>query len=91
VRLRYTKRALAQIDEALSYIRDRSPLGAHSVRSRLLAIISLVQQHPRAGTVTNRPGVYRLWIHPYPYSIDYRVTDQEIIVQRFRHTARRPA
>ena len=49
-----------------------------------------LQDHPYAGRPTTRPGVRRLVTHPYPYLIDYRVTDTEIIVQRFRHAARRP-
>jgi hypothetical protein len=27
---------------------------------------------------------------PYPYLIDYRVGENEIVVLRFRHSARRP-
>nr|WP_244542053.1 hypothetical protein [Afipia sp. GAS231] len=27
---------------------------------------------------------------PYPYLIFYRVTDREVIIQRMRHTSRRP-
>ena len=90
MKLRYTGRSLAQIDKALGYVRDRSPQGADNVRARLLAILGAVQQQPRAGTPTNRPNVFRVWVRPYPYVVDYRVTDKEIIVQRFRHTARRP-
>ena len=90
MRLRYTDRSLAQIDRALGYVRYRSPQGATNVRRRLLAMLSMIQQQPRAGTPTNRPDVFRLWLHPYPYIIDYRVVEDEIIVQRFRHAARRP-
>jgi len=36
------------------------------------------------------PGVRRLFLTPYPYLIDYFVGDDEIVVQRFRHAARKP-
>jgi plasmid stabilization system protein ParE len=56
----------------------------------LQIVLMLLRDHPQAGRPTGRRGVRRLATHPYPYLIDYRVTDTEIIVQRFRHAARRP-
>jgi plasmid stabilization system protein ParE len=50
----------------------------------------MLQEQPLLGRSTSRPGVRRLFVHPYPYLVDYRVTATEIIVMRFRHTARRP-
>jgi plasmid stabilization system protein ParE len=37
------------------------------------------------------PGVRRIFLTPYPYLIDYFVDDDEIVVLRFRHTARNPS
>jgi plasmid stabilization system protein ParE len=50
----------------------------------------LLQNHPQAGRPTTHPGKRRIAANPYPYLIDYRVTDTEIIILRFRHAARRP-
>jgi len=86
----YTRRALAQIDEALSYIEARSPQGASHVRDRILALVSLIEERPYAGRATSRSGVRRLPANPYPYLIDYRVGATEIVILRFRHAARRP-
>ncbi|WP_312011458.1 MULTISPECIES: type II toxin-antitoxin system RelE/ParE family toxin [unclassified Bradyrhizobium] len=88
--VRYTQRALVQIDRALSYVEARSPQGAIHIRDRILDLVTLLQEQPRAGRATSRPGVRRLPATPYPYLIDYRVTPTEIIVMRFRHAARRP-
>ncbi len=90
VNVRYTKRALAQIDKALTYIETRSPQGAGHVRDRIVALIALLQDHPYAGRPTTRAYVRRLPVNPYPYLIDYRVTATEIVIMRFRHAARRP-
>ncbi|WP_074128094.1 type II toxin-antitoxin system RelE/ParE family toxin [Bradyrhizobium sp. NAS96.2] len=90
VNVRYTRRALVQIDQALSYVEARSPQGAVHVRDRILTLVTLLQEQPRAGRTTSRPGVRRLSVTPYPYLIDYRVTPTEIIIMRFRHAARRP-
>jgi plasmid stabilization system protein ParE len=90
VNVRYTRRALLQIDNALTYIESRSPQGAGHVRDRILALISLLERHPHVGRQTSRASVRRLPVNPYPYLIDYRVTATEIVIMRFRHAARRP-
>jgi plasmid stabilization system protein ParE len=90
VNVRYTRRALAQIDNALTYIESRSPQGAAHVRDRIVALIALLQDHPYVGRQTSRANVRRLSVNPYLYLIDYRVTATEIVVMRFRHAARRP-
>ena len=90
MKLRYTKRAAAQIAAALDYVAAQSPQCAERIRDRLEVVLLFLQDHPQAGRPTTRPGVRRLVTRPYPYLIDYRVTESEIIVQRFRHTARRP-
>jgi toxin ParE1/3/4 len=90
VKIRYTRRALAQIDQVLTYVEARSPQGAVQVRDRIMALVTLLQEHPYAGRATSRPNVRRLLANPYPYLIDYRVTATEIVIMRFRHTARKP-
>jgi plasmid stabilization system protein ParE len=90
VNVRYTKRALAQIDEVLTYIEARSPQGAGHIGDRIAALVVLLQDHPYAGRQTTRAYVRRLPVNPYPYLIDYRVTATEIVIMRFRHAARRP-
>ena len=91
VNVRYTRRALAQIDRALTYVQERSSQGAAQIRDRLLALVALLQEYPYAGRMTSRPNVRRLLAHPYPHLIDYRVTSTETIIMRFRHAARRPS
>jgi toxin ParE1/3/4 len=89
VNIRYSRRALGQIDKALTYIEARSPQGAADVRDRVAALMKLLQEQPFAGHATTHPNVRRLFVHPYPYLIDYRVTATDIVIMRFRHTARR--
>ena len=91
MKLRYQRRALQQIDKALGYIAARSPEGATKVEARLTAIAALIQQQSLVGRKTSVPGVRRIVLTPYPYLIDYYVGDDEVVIQRFRHTARKPA
>jgi toxin ParE1/3/4 len=90
VNVRYTRRALTQIDKTLAYVGARSPQGAVHLRGRIIALVTLLQEQPYAGRMTTRPNVRRMSTNPYPYLIDYRVTAHEIIIMRFRHAARRP-
>jgi len=90
VRLRVTRRAATQIENVLDYIEADSPQGANHVRERIQALFNLLTHHPHAGQATDLPGVRRLTLSPYPYLIFYRVTDREVIIQRMRHTSRRP-
>ncbi len=90
MKLRYTKTALHQINEALSYIEARSPQGASRVARRTEAVLAILVDQPLAGQATNRQGVRRVVLTPYPYLIFYRVTETEIVVLRFFHAARKP-
>jgi toxin ParE1/3/4 len=90
VKLRYQRRALQQIDKALGYIAARSPDSAAKVEARLTAIAALLQEQSLVGRKTSVPGVRRIVLTPYPYLIDYYVGDDEIVIQRFRHMARKP-
>lgn len=86
----FQKRALQQIDRALGYIAARSPRGAANVEARLNAIVNLLQMQGLVGRKTSISGVRRVHLTPYPYLIDYYVGDNEIVIQRFRHSARKP-
>jgi len=90
VKLRVTRRAATQIEKALDYIEADSPQGANHVRERIRTLFHLLTQYPYAGQATDLPGVRRLTLSPYPYLIFYRVTEDEVIVQRMRHTSRQP-
>jgi toxin ParE1/3/4 len=90
VNVRYTRRALAQIDKALTYVEERSPQGASHIRDRVATLVKLLQEHPYTGRATTRPNVRRVFARPYPYLMDYRVVGGEIVILRFRHTSRRP-
>jgi plasmid stabilization system protein ParE len=90
LRLRYTRTALRQIEDALSYTAVRSPQGAAGMRERILAAAALVQDHPRAAQANSRPNTRRVALTPYPYVLFYRIAADEVVITRLRHAARRP-
>lgn len=90
MKLRYQKRALQQIDKALAYVAAHSPEGAANVEARLRAITTLLRVQSHVGRRTRIPGVRRVFLTPYSSLVDYFVGDDEIVIQRFRHTSRQP-
>jgi toxin ParE1/3/4 len=91
VKLRFTKRAIQQIEEIIYAIAQESPQGARRVRERMQTITTLLIKHPHIGQPTDFAGVRRMLVSPYPYLIFYRVTEDAVIVQRVRHAARDPS
>jgi toxin ParE1/3/4 len=91
VKLRYTLRGAAELDQVLGYIEAQSPQGARHVQTRIKVIIELLLQYPRAGRLTSKAGLRRMVVSPYPFLIFYRATRDEIIIHGVRHTARRPS
>jgi toxin ParE1/3/4 len=91
VRLRYTLRGAAELDEVLAYIEAQSPQGARRVQTRIRAIINLLLRHPHAGQLSNKGRLRRIIASPYPYLIFYRATEDEIVIHGVRHGARRPS
>lgn len=91
MKLRFTKRAVRQIEEIIDGIAQESPLGARRVRERMQNITTLLIEHPYIGHQTDVAGIRRMLVSPYPYFVFYRVTEDAVIVQRVRHAACDPS
>ncbi|MGJ0395028.1 MAG: type II toxin-antitoxin system RelE/ParE family toxin [Methylocystis sp.] len=89
MKLRYTQRAAAELEEVFAFIDERSPQGARSIKARIQAMTALLLEHPQAGHVTSKSGLRRMVVYPYPYLIFYRATETEVIIHGIRHGARR--
>jgi addiction module RelE/StbE family toxin len=90
MRVRYTARAFANREAIFDYIEERSPQAARDVLRLIRQRINELADHPYTGTKTTRPGIYMLWIAPYPYRVFYRVNGDDIVILHIRHTSRRP-
>jgi plasmid stabilization system protein ParE len=90
VKLRYTLRGAAELDEVLAYIEERSPLGARHLQAGIQTILNLLLRHPHAGQLTSNGRLRRMVAAPYPYLIFYEATEDTIVIHGVRHAARRP-
>jgi toxin ParE1/3/4 len=90
VKLRFTLRGAAELDQILDYIEARSPQGAQHVKIRIQVIMDLLLRHPHAGQLTSKGRLRRMVVSPYPYVVFYHATEDEIVIHGVRHSARNP-
>lgn len=91
MKLRYTLRGAAELDKVLTDLAQKSPQGARHVQMRIRDMIDLLLRHPYAGQLTSKGRLRRLGAYPYPYSIFYRATNDEVVIHAVRHSARDPS
>jgi len=93
MRLVYSKRALADLDQiATYYTAHASPTIAEAIGRQLRVVIERIARHPEAAPqVTQRSQVRVATVVRYPFRIFYRVNDGTIDILHIRHTSRRPS
>jgi toxin ParE1/3/4 len=86
MRLRYSRGALADLEEIFSYIARDNPRAAARLVQRIEDIAALIAKHPYIGVVARKP-----FLRVFPigrYLIVYEVGLDEVIIQYVRHSAR---
>jgi plasmid stabilization system protein ParE len=68
VKLRFTKRAVRQIEEIIDIIARESPQSARRVRERMQSIATLLIERPHIGQQTDVAGIRRMLVTPIPTS-----------------------
>ncbi len=91
MRVRYTRRAQADLDAIFAYLDARSPAGALSVKVTIEHRIAMLADFPHIAPTTDVPGVYELTILRYPYKVYFEISGSEVWILHIRHAARRPA
>ena len=88
MRLRFSRQALADIEDIYDYISKHSPRGVNSVAAQIHHTSGLLGQYPHLGRTTNIPGVYVISTPRYPYLIYHRILRDELVVIHVRHGRR---
>ena len=86
--VRYTDIALAEIDEILAYLAERSPQGAANVRRAIENAVLRLEEQPHSGRQTEISGVRLTKTARYPYLIFHSVTEAELAILHIRHGTR---
>jgi len=88
----YSPRALAQLDEIFTYIARDNLSAAAALVERVERLAMLLGKFPQMGRTTDKSDVRVIGVPQYPYVIFYRILAgrDEVRILRVRHTARRP-
>jgi toxin ParE1/3/4 len=89
MRVRYTRTALFEIDQAVSYLLEQHPSGAAMFADLIDDAVERLLDHPYSAEQTEMRGVRRAYIRRFRYSVFYTVTDDEIVILHVRHASRR--
>ena len=91
MKLRFTPRAVASLNETADYINERNPAAARRVRDAIYESLQNLMLFPYIGRQQKTPGVRKFVTRRYAYLIYYTVDESrdEIVVLNVRHPARR--
>jgi addiction module RelE/StbE family toxin len=89
-RVRYARRAIADLIGIADYIRERNPRAAETVADRIRASIARLGMFPFIGRPTDDPSLRILPIGRYPYVVYYEVIEGDVVVHHIRHGRRKP-
>ena len=90
MRVRYTLQAQGDLDTIYSYLDQRTPTAARSVKELVERRIASLADFPLMAPETDEPGIRELTIVRYPYKVYYEVQGDEVWIIHIRHTSRRP-
>ena len=88
--IRYTRRALSDLDALFMYIEQRDANAAWSVKDFIRERIVRLAEFPLIAPETDIQGVRELSIVRYPYKIYYEIDTDEVWVLHIRDERRRP-
>ncbi|HEY5831182.1 MAG TPA: type II toxin-antitoxin system RelE/ParE family toxin [Hyphomicrobiaceae bacterium] len=92
MKVRYSRRALLELEGIHSYISQFNPRAAADVVSRIEGLCTMLGDFPGMGHSTERSDLRMLPVVRYPYVIFYTPLQEndEILILRIRHGRRSP-
>jgi toxin ParE1/3/4 len=88
-RLRWTERALQNLEAALEYVAEDSPQAALNLARRVYSGIEALGHHPELGRPGRCKGTRELVLPGTPYIIPYRVKDGAVEILTVLHGSRK--
>jgi addiction module RelE/StbE family toxin len=90
MKVRYTQRAIDDLSDIFSYIRQENAPAAVRVIDRIESVVEELGHSPGMGIATDKPGIQRFPVTGTPYLIFYEILEDEVSIAHVRHGARRP-
>jgi toxin ParE1/3/4 len=79
------------VEEADSFLRDRSPRAAATLLERTEHLLGLLREFPAMGRERRdlRRGLHSMRVRGFPYVVFYRIEGSDVVMIRLLHGARR--
>ncbi|MEJ2793206.1 type II toxin-antitoxin system RelE/ParE family toxin [Iodobacter sp. LRB] len=90
MRLRWLRKAIANLDAEAEYIAQENPRAAAEMFAYVKAKVEDLAHFPASGRPGRVPSTRELIIDRYPLLVPYRVVGNELHVLRVFHTRRKP-
>ena len=89
MRVVWTEPALDGVARVYDYLYDFNPQAARQVAANILDVDNGLVEFPARGRQVRHTAMREV-MSAYPYIIRYRISGDEVVILRVRHTARRP-
>jgi toxin ParE1/3/4 len=89
MKLRWTRLALEDLENAWTYIVEKNPSAPALLLPRIEKSLVALKNHPYIGRAGRVPGTRELVIVGTPFILPYRIRTQSIELLAFMHGARR--
>lgn len=90
MRVRFSRRAIDDLEDIFTYIAKDNSHAAATVIARIERLAATLGSSPNIGRPTDMQGVRMLSIVRYPYLVFYEILADEVVIRHVRHGARKP-
>ena len=90
MQIRWLKTAIRSLDEAMAYIAQEDAEAARKISDCIHMRVETLLEHPEQGRPGRILGTRELVIGKYPFSVPYRIKNEEVQILRIFHTSRKP-
>ena len=87
MRVKWTRRALDNLDSAVEYIAADKPIAASDVALKILNTAKLLADQPGIGRIGRVAGTRELVVPGLPYVLPYVEKDGAVVILRVMHTS----
>ncbi len=87
MRIRYTRRAIKNLDSIRTHISKDNPKAAWVVASFIRRSINILKEWPYSGRATEKENVRRLVVTNYPYVVHYTFRSNDVVILNVLHTS----
>jgi plasmid stabilization system protein ParE len=90
MKIRYSPQAREDLRDIVSYLDERSPVGAENVMRAIYAGIQFLAENPMASQETSLAEIRVKIVRRYNFKIFYRIDGNAVELIHIRHAARQP-